>query len=40
VQDRHYDRHDYLDEKTEALRTWSAYLDELRGARVPGQQAP
>jgi hypothetical protein len=32
VQDRHYDRHDYLDEKTEALRTWSAYLDELRGA--------
>jgi hypothetical protein len=35
VQSRHYDRHDYMAEKRQALRKWGAYLERLakRGAR-------
>ena len=29
VQDRHYDRHDYLDEKRRALEAWEAHLKSL-----------
>jgi hypothetical protein len=29
VQDRHYDRYDYMKEKTEALMVWQAYLSTL-----------
>lgn len=31
VQDAHYDRHDYLDEKRSALLTWETYLGKIRG---------
>lgn len=31
VQDAHYDRHDYLDEKRSALLAWETYLDKIRG---------
>ena len=31
VQGQHYDVHDYLQEKTEALNTWADELERLRG---------
>ena len=34
VQVRHYDRHQYLDEKRQALTTWKAYLDGLQAGNV------
>jgi integrase len=34
VQARHYDRHQYLDEKRQALLTWKAYLDGLMAGNV------
>ena len=34
IQARHYDRHQYLDEKRQALLTWKAYLDGLRAGNV------
>lgn len=36
VQDRHYDRHDYLAEKRTALEAWNARLTEI----VEGRKAP
>jgi integrase len=35
IQARHYDKHDYIDEKREALQTWCNYLDEVAGGDVP-----
>ena len=35
VQDRHYDRHEYMDEKRRALEAWSARLQEIE-AIEPG----
>jgi len=29
VQDRHYDRHEYMDEKLAAITAWQDYLDFL-----------
>jgi len=34
VQARHYDRHQYLDEKRQVLLTWRAYLDGLTVGNV------
>jgi hypothetical protein len=34
IQQRHYDRHDYMREKAGALDQWGAYLRGLRDARV------
>ncbi|MFM9883762.1 MAG: integrase, partial [Burkholderiales bacterium] len=38
VQEKHYDRHDYLPEKARALATWEAHLAEIErsasGAKV------
>jgi integrase len=37
VQDRHYDRHDYIPEKARALEAWTARLGRIkRGEREPG----
>jgi integrase len=37
VQDRHYDRHDYIPEKSRALEAWTARLGRIkRGEREPG----
>jgi integrase len=37
VQDRHYDRHDYVAEKARALEAWTARLGRIkRGEREPG----
>ncbi|TXG80114.1 MAG: hypothetical protein E6R14_09860 [Thermomicrobiales bacterium] len=36
VQDRHYDRHDYMEEKRTALAAWNARLAEI----VEGRKAP
>lgn len=33
VQDRHYDRHDYLPQKRKALSLWVSFLDELAGGK-------
>lgn len=30
VQDRHYDKHEYMAEKRDALKLWNAYLDALK----------
>ena len=38
VQQRHYDRHDYMLEKKQALERWARHLQQLRGLR-PGEQA-
>jgi integrase len=32
VQDRHYDRHKYMDEKREALERWAAHLESLKAS--------
>ena len=34
VQARHYDKHDYRDEKRRALESWAAILRGKRGAKV------
>ena len=41
VQDRHYDRHDYLPEKRQALETWTARLlgSDLESVNVPLRKA-
>jgi hypothetical protein len=33
VQDAHYDRHSYIEEKRNALTLWEAKLSELEGKR-------
>ena len=33
VQDRHYDKHDYIDEKRTVLETWNIRLDELKNGK-------
>jgi integrase len=35
VQDRHYDRHDYLKQKRAALELWGAHLEKLRKRSAP-----
>jgi hypothetical protein len=37
VQGRHYDKHEYMDEKREALERWAAHLEELRQRPVKAQ---
>lgn len=34
VQARHYDRHDYMAEKQQALRTWARHLERLKASRT------
>lgn len=38
VQERHYDRHDYLPEKAAALALWERHLDALTTPPDPGSQ--
>ena len=38
VQNRHYDRHEYWDEKRAALTLLEAHLARLRSAQAPGPQ--
>lgn len=33
VQDRHYDRHSYMDEKRAAINAWQGYLDLLAAGK-------
>jgi len=40
VQNRHYDRHDYMAEKRAALERWEAYLDSVRVGRSLGNIVP
>lgn len=40
VQDRHYDRHDYMNEKRAALERWVAYLDELKRSQPTSNVVP
>jgi integrase len=37
VQDIHYDKHDYMDEKSAALSIWEAHLAELTGEKQPSK---
>jgi integrase len=39
VQDRHYDRHDYMEEKRRALKAWEARLLTIYSGRVPTKVA-
>lgn len=34
VQTRHYDRHDYMAEKRQALKTWERHLDRLKTGKT------
>jgi integrase len=40
VQQKHYERHDYLNEKAEALRKLEAHLADVIGRKVPKQSKP
>jgi hypothetical protein len=33
VQDRHYDRHDYMPQKRTVLETWNTRLDDIAAER-------
>lgn len=40
VQQRHYDRHSYMDEKRAALKAWAAKLDEIAGGEATSNVVP
>lgn len=40
VQDRHYDRYSYMDEKAEALVLWNKHLSEILSATDAGRSPP
>lgn len=39
IQARHYDRHEYMREKREALEAWAAYLDRIKRERAAALEA-
>ncbi|MGE0875657.1 MAG: tyrosine-type recombinase/integrase [Burkholderiales bacterium] len=40
IQQRHYDRHDYMDEKRRALEVWDARLAEIASGKTPEKVVP
>lgn len=40
VQDRHYDKHDYLDEKRHALEAWAAKLESISSGKPASNVVP
>lgn len=40
IQDRHYDKHDYLREKRAALEAWAAKLDEIASGKAASNIVP